>query len=235
METPPRGRISEVPLFPLDLVLFPEMEIPLHIFEPRYRLMVQRCLRENTPFGIVLLGNENPQTGKADFARVGCLARIVESEPLEGGRLNIQIVGEQRFRVLDTHENQPYWSGLIELLEDDPASMASWQPLVESATEALKDYLTLQLRRAGKKVSGFRLPTDPVLLSFTASCVLPIANTDKQSFLELTDTPSRLLAARDVLRRAALQLEKERTVPVERSESWEPITGERFRRYRCQN
>lgn len=235
METPPRGRISEVPLFPLDLVLFPEMEIPLHIFEPRYRLMVQRCLRENAPFGIVLLGNENSQTGKTDFARVGCLARIVESEPAEGGRFNIQIVGEERFRVLDTHENLPYRSGLIELLTDDPTAMESWQPLVDSVTEALKDYLTLQLRRAGKKISGFRLPTDPVLLSFTASCILPIANTDKQSFLELTDTPSRLLAARDVLRRAALRLEKERTVPVERSENWEPITGERFRRYRCQN
>lgn len=235
MEPSPDGRIAEVPLFPLDLVLFPQMVVPLHVFEPRYRAMVQRCLRDNLPFGIVLMAGTNPQTGGVETAQVGCLARIVESEALDEGRFNIQIVGGERFRLLDAHDNQPYRSGLIEYLTDEPASVGNWQPLVESVTEALKDYLTLQLERAGKRVSGFRLPEDPELLSFTASCVLPIANTDKQTFLELTDTPARLLAARDILRRATLRLEKERKEPIERSESWQAITAERFRRYHCAN
>lgn len=225
----------EVPLFPLDLVLFPQMVVPLHIFEPRYRAMVQRCLREGTPFGIVLLEGGDPQTGEIETAQVGCLARIVESETLDEGRINIQIVGGERFRLLDAHDNQPYRSGLIEYLHDEPPSVGDWQPLVDSVTDALKDYLTLQLARVGKKVSSFRLPDDPELLSFTASCVLPIANPDKQTFLELTDTPARLLAARDILRRATLRLEKERKEPIERSERWRPITAERFRRYRCAN
>jgi hypothetical protein len=94
--------------------------------------------------------------------------------------------------------------------------------------------LTRQLARAGKRVAGFRLPDEPELLSFTAACVLPIANEDKQTLLELTDIPSRLLSARDVLRRAALRLDQE-TNPLSESPQWEPLTAERFRRYRCSN
>lgn len=225
------GRITEVPLFPLDLVLFPQMVVPLHVFETRYRLMIQRCLKENLAFGIVLLTGNDEATKTVETAPVGCLARIVESEPLPDGRFRIQIVGTERFRLLDTHDNKPYRSGLVELLYDQPASDDNWEPLVDSLKEALKDYLTRQLARAGKRVAGFRLPEEPELLSFTAACVLPIANEDKQALLELTDTPSRLLSARDVLRRATLRLEQED--PPARQ--WEPLTTERFRRYRCWN
>ena len=228
------GRITEVPLFPLDLVLFPQMVVPLHIFELRYRLMVQRCLKENQPFGIVLMTGNDEATKTVTTAEVGCLAQILESEPLDDGRFRIQIVGTERFRVLDTHDNQPYRCGLVETLQDQPGTPGDWEPLVDSVKEALKDYLTRQLARAGKKVAGFRLPDEPELLSFTAACVLPIANDDKQALLELTDINSRLLSARDVLRRAAIRLDQE-TAPLADSHRWEPLTPERFRRYRCQN
>ena len=225
------GRITEVPLFPLDLVLFPQMVMPLHIFEMRYRLMVHHCLKEKLPFGIVLLTGSDDATKTVETAPVGCLAKIVESEPLPDGRFRIQIVGTERFRLLDTHDNKPYRSGLIELLYDQPTSDGNWEPLVDSLKETLKDYLTRQLARAGKRVAGFRLPEEPELLSFAAACVLPIANHDKQTLLELTDTPARLLSARDVLRRATRKLEQEAPIPRE----WEPLTSERFRRYRCWN
>ena len=234
MESSQRGRITEVPLFPLDLVLFPQMVVPLHVFEMRYRLMVQRCLKENLPFGIVLLTSNDEATNTVTTAPVGCLARIKESEQLDDGRFRIEIVGTERFRLLDTHDNLPYRSGLIEPLHDKQPSGGDWEPLVESVKEALRDYLTRQLARAGKRVAGFRLPDEPELLSFTASCVLPIANDDKQALLELTDIPSRLLSARDVLRRAAIRLDQE-TAPLREETHWEPLTPERFDRYRCTN
>nr|WP_309688866.1 LON peptidase substrate-binding domain-containing protein [Armatimonas sp.] len=234
MESQHGGRIAEVPLFPLDLVLFPQMVVPLHIFEMRYRLMIQRCLKENLPFGIVLMTSNDEATKTVATAQVGCLARIVESEPLPDGRFRVEVVGTERFRLLDTHDNHPYRSGLIEYVHDEPAAEGDWEPLVESVKDALKDYLTRQLARAGKRVAGFRLPDAPELLSFTAACVLPIANEDKQALLELTDIPSRLLSARDVLRRAALHLDQE-TNPLRESSRWEPLTAERFRRYRCSN
>lgn len=233
MESSHGKRIAEVPLFPLDLVLFPQMVVPLQIFEMRYRLMIQRCLKDNLPFGIVLLTGTDEATKTVQTAPVGCLARIAESEPLPDGRFRIQIVGTERFRLLDTHENQPYRSGLIELMRDEPTIVRDWEPLIESLKESLKEYLTLQLGRAGKRVAGFRLPDDPALLSFTAACILPISNDDKQTLLELTDTPSRLLSARDVLRRATLRMERDE--PVVSTRAWEPLTTERFRRYRCWN
>jgi Lon protease-like protein len=234
MESSSGGRITEVPLFPLDLVLFPQMVVPLHIFEIRYRLMIQRCLKENQPFGIVLMTSNDEATKSVETAQVGCLARIVESEPLPDGRFRIEIVGTERFRLLDTHDNQPYRSGLIEPLHDRPATEGDWEPLVDSVKEALKDYLTRQLARAGKRVAGFRLPDEPELLSYTAACVLPIANPDKQALLELTDVPARLLSARDVLRRAAIRLDQE-TAPLTDTTGWEPLTLKRFQRYRCAN
>jgi Lon protease-like protein len=231
MESSPRERITEVPLFPLDLVLFPQMVVPLQIFELRYRLMLHRCLKENLPFGIILMTGSDDSTKTVETAPVGCLARVVESEPLPDGRFRIQVVGTERFRLLDTHDNHPYRSGVIEFLHDTPTNRQDWEPLLDSLKDSLKDYLTRQLGRVGKRVAGFRLPDEPELLSFTAACILPISNVDKQALLELTDTPARLLSARDVLRRAALQLERE----AASERQWEPLTTQRFRRYRCWN
>jgi Lon protease-like protein len=235
--TPAHRPITELPLFPLDVVLFPQMRLPLHIFEQRYRIMIQQCLKDNTPFGIVLATGVDLPSGTMATAQIGCMARILHSERLDDGRLNLEIVGSERFRILDTHENQPYRTALIERLDDQP-NQQNWRPLVVSLQETLEEYLVLQLARLGKKAVGFELPSDPELLSFTASCVLPISNEDKQTFLEMTDTPSRLLAASDVLGRAVNKLS---TLSLQEEESaknairWQPLSDHRFDRLRCPN
>lgn len=96
------GRLHRMPLFPLGLVLYPGEQTPLHIFEPRYKEMVGRCMEQDEPFGIVLFEED-------EMADVGCTARIVRIvEQYEDGRMDIVVEGEQRFRILDLYENESY-------------------------------------------------------------------------------------------------------------------------------
>ncbi|NBC17956.1 MAG: ATP-dependent protease [Bacteroidetes bacterium] len=96
------GRLHRMPLFPLGLVLYPGEQTPLHIFEPRYKEMVGRCMEQDEPFGIVLFEED-------EMADIGCTARIVRIvEQYEDGRMDIVVEGEQRFRILDLYENESY-------------------------------------------------------------------------------------------------------------------------------
>ena len=91
-----------LPLFPLGVVLFPRGPLPLRIFETRYTDMVRRCLREDTPFGVVQVHTAAASDGTATLHRVGTLARIVDFNPLPDGLLGITCQGGQRFEVLST-------------------------------------------------------------------------------------------------------------------------------------
>jgi ATP-dependent Lon protease len=103
-----------LPLFPLGLVLYPEEELPLHIFEPRYRDMVAYCLENDTPFGIVLF-----QDG--EMADVGCTARIDRIVLAhEDGRKDILVTGVDRIRILNVNEDASYYTADVEILADEP-------------------------------------------------------------------------------------------------------------------
>src|SRR4051812_43493059 len=92
---------EELPLFPLNTVLFPGMPLPLHIFESRYREMITVCSRDERPFGVVLI-REGQEVGEpAEPFTVGTMARIVGVDRLPDGRMNIVTVGTQRFRLLN--------------------------------------------------------------------------------------------------------------------------------------
>src|ERR1044072_6859828 len=95
----------ELPLFPLNVVLFPGMPLPLHIFEPRYRLLVQRCLDGGhfpveRAFGVTLLAEGSEGMANTVPVEVGCTAKITHAAPLPDGRFNLQTTGGRRFRVL---------------------------------------------------------------------------------------------------------------------------------------
>lgn len=228
--------VSQIPLFPLDLVLFPQMLVPLHIFEERYKVMINRCVRESMPFGVVLVTGVDEATGNVTTSSIGCSARIARVERLPDGRMNIEVVGESRFRLLDAFEVQPYRTGLIEPIHDQPADAAAMAPLTEEVRDLLHDFLLLHLERLGQRVSGFELPEEPEQLSFTAACVLPLENPQKQEFLEGTDTESRLRAAREVLHQEVDRMRQAPEAPAETAETvWIPVTSERFTRYRCPN
>lgn len=93
---------ERLPLFPLDLVLYPGELLPLHIFEFRYREMIQMCMQENRAFGVIW-------SNDATLADVGCTARVTKIlDKYETGEFDISVVGEQRFRVVETFDDEPY-------------------------------------------------------------------------------------------------------------------------------
>jgi len=138
----PGDIIERFPLFPLGLVLIPQELVPLHIFEERYKQMINECLESDSPFGIVWLSDD----GLRD---IGCTARITRViERFDDGRMNILIEGEQPFRLLERIEDLAYPAGNVELLEDfdtdsDPElaeqARVRYAELVETATEDKPD------------------------------------------------------------------------------------------------
>src|SRR5829696_6475181 len=123
---------DEVPVFPLNTVLFPGMPLPLHIFEPRYREMIGACTRDEKPFGVLLI-QEGPEVGPGAVPfKVGTLARIVDVNQFPDGRLNIVTVGTHRFRLLNlSADKQSYFVGDVEPIEDDPTGASAPAELVE--------------------------------------------------------------------------------------------------------
>ena len=104
----------ELPLFPLNTVLFPTAPLTLHIFEERYKEMVSRCIAEDIPFGVVLI-REGQEVGSPALPfEVGTTAQIVSVEKLLQGRMNLIAVGRERFRLLDTSHARPYLVGRVE-------------------------------------------------------------------------------------------------------------------------
>jgi len=130
-------RYESFPIFPLPLVLLPTELAPLHIFEERYKRMINICLEDSTEFGIVWLGD----SGLAD---IGCTARITELiDRMDDGRMNILVRGGRPFRLLRRVDDLAYPAGDIELLEDDEgastshaeAARSSYAEVVEKATD----------------------------------------------------------------------------------------------------
>jgi len=105
-------RPDRIPLFPLDVVLLPGVDLPLHIFEPRYREMVRKCLDEKSEFGMLLALQKG-------IVHVGCTAEIVEVvKRYNDGRMDILTVGRTPFRVVQLHTENPLLEGEVDYLED---------------------------------------------------------------------------------------------------------------------
>lgn len=190
----------ELPLFPLNVVLFPGMVLPLHIFEPRYRLMVTECQREHKPFGVVLARSESEHMQEEPYL-VGTMAEIRELDELEDGRFNIIAIGLQRFRILSQHRERPYLSGLVELYEDVSESEQKLGVAAKQAGDLFNTYLRMLFDAAGKKTMQVDLPTVPEELSHFIAYLLDMEAEQKQQLLEFTSTLQRLQEEIIVLRR----------------------------------
>src|SRR5262249_18029581 len=104
-------RPERIPLFPLNVVLFPGEQLPLHIFEPRYRRMVRECLDARSPFGMLLAMDDG-------ITRVGCTAEILEvMKRFPDGRLDILTVAPPPFRIVELHTEAPLLEGQVDYLE----------------------------------------------------------------------------------------------------------------------
>jgi ATP-dependent Lon protease len=200
----------EIPLFPLpNLVLFPQVALPLHIFEERYKLLINHCIDNSEVFGLVLLQEGAEQESETTIHRVGVTARVVQVERLEDGRMNILSAGESRFRILDFTGRTPYWTASVEFFEDDEEPAELVQQAFEDVRGLYRKALELTSRLSDTELSQTELPDTPVSLSYMMSYVLDIGTARKQELLETTSTSQRLLSLAVDLESAIEQLEKQ--------------------------
>jgi Lon protease-like protein len=182
-----------IPLFPLDLVLFPGMALPLHVFEPRYRELTSRCLDCDTPFGVVRALTQH-DSGREVCARVGTLARISDYERLPDGRYNLLATGTERFEVLELRHEHPYDTALVRPLRDadGPESPARIAALALAARIALETYLCTMLKLLGSGDCKIEIPSDPTELSYLIGMCLTCEDGEKQHLLETRTLAERL-------------------------------------------
>ncbi|ACB00046.1 MULTISPECIES: LON peptidase substrate-binding domain-containing protein [Cyanophyceae] len=187
--------VRELPLFPLpELVLFPSRPLPLHVFEFRYRIMMNTILEHDRRFGVLMV---NPVDGT--IANVGCCAEIVHCEKLPDGRMKMLTIGQQRFRVLDYVREKPYRVGLVEWIEDDPTT-GNLSSLAVDAKQVLMDVVGLSAKLAGQDLElPEELPDLPRELSFWIAGSLYGVAEEQQALLELQDTQERLRREVEIL------------------------------------
>jgi uncharacterized protein len=194
--------MDRIALFPLHTVLFPGMALPLHIFEPRYRRMVTACLRDQAPFGVVLIRAGREVGGPAVPYHVGTLARIRRVEHLPDGRMNIEAVGEQRFRLLQLYaaQDEVHTGDITHFPLQETA-----QPDAYTAARALSPWLARYLDLLGQMAhttfAEKPLPVEPAELAYFAATVAQIPSAEKQALLSLAAAPELLQVERTLLRR----------------------------------
>lgn len=191
--------LFEVPLFPLSVVLFPGMALPLHIFEPRYRDMMADCLADQAPFGVVLAIAEQPH-GQEVPAKIGTLARIADYEQLPDGRYNLLALGTRRFQILETRHERPYLTGLVRPFCDTTRDDANLSPLITDARTALSNYLKVVMSLVGSPERQIDIPAEPEDLSFLIGMCLTCEDCEKQELLEMASVAQRLRAGARMLR-----------------------------------
>ena len=197
--------VRELPLFPLpDVVLFPQEVLPLHIFESRYRIMLQNVLDADRRFGVV---RWDPKTNA--MANVGCCAEILKHDTYEDGRSNIVTLGQQRFRILEVIREAPFRTALVSWIEDEQVDdQAELQALSNTVSTALHDVVALTDKLKDSETSlPDDLPDLPRELSFWIGSRLDgSAAEEQQTLLELTNTSHRLEREYEMLDHTRRQL-----------------------------
>ena len=181
----------EIPVFPLpNLVLFPHIVVPLHIFEERYKVMINGCIDGSEVFGLVLLRSGADEETEETIHRVGVTARVVEVERLDEGRMNILCEGERRFRIYRFTQQTPFWKGAVNFLDDKEHHAT--EALYDQVAELYRSVANLSATLSGSEEPELVLPESATDLSYMVSYVLDIDSEEKQKLLEMDSTAERL-------------------------------------------
>ncbi len=187
------SNIISIPLFPLNYVLFPHLPLRLHIFEERYKVMINRCLDNGSGFGITLIKEWEETGDAAEPSEIGCIVEALMVEHLDEGRMNILVVGRQRFRLLEyAPAEEAYLVGRVEFIDDDPEPEGSMNHISSRLSALFTRYLELLAGQAGECLPPIQLPEDPVSLSFCAASALILTLEQRQVLLALTNTQERI-------------------------------------------
>jgi Lon protease-like protein len=190
------------PLFSLYSVLFSGQLLPLVIFEPRYRTMINECLEGEPVFGAVLI-REGQEVGETALPyETGTMARIRRVERMEDGRMYIVCLGEVRFRIHSLDYSRPFLQGQIDLWPwATPEEARMVEPALDlpDLSQLLNRYMRLLASATGNRIELKELPADPLPLATLAAIALQIGNEEKQMLLtrptlyELVESCSILL------------------------------------------
>jgi uncharacterized protein len=195
----------ELPLFPLNAVLFPHMPLALHIFEDRYRAMMRDCIDAGTTFGVLAIREGLEVGAPAVPYEVGTLAQLREVTELDDGRYNLVVVGASRFRVDRSTHGKPYLTGEVTYLEDAEAGGAA--QLVERVSRAFRGYVARLRESSGDPPLEIELPDEPELMSYLVAAALQVSIPERQTLLELDSARARLDACAKLLRREMVLLD----------------------------
>ena len=198
---------TDLPLFPLNTVLFPGMVLPLHVFEDRYKLMIDQCLEAERPFGVVLIRKGQEAGGPAVPHEVGTTAVIAAATRLSNGRMNIATVGSERFHLVDVRHELPYLVGKAEPWPLTGTETAQAGKKAKSVRIQFQEYRSLLARVEGTEIKIEDLPTDPRALALLVAIALQLPADQKQNLLAQPTVVEFLHAEQVAMRREHLLLE----------------------------
>lgn len=186
-----------LPLFPLKIVFFPGEIIPLHIFEDRYKSLVDNCVKNKTNFGIVLIEDGKENSEDIVPYNIGTEAEIMQCIELQDGRFYIFVNGKRRFRIDRFDYSKKYLSGRIKWLQE---SVQDVNKEVEKLAFSLaSDYV--KYLRSLNSTFKIELNSENVdLLSYQIAQVLDLSNEERQKILETKSTEERLQIEIQVMR-----------------------------------
>ena len=182
---------TNLPLFPLNVVLFPGNILPLHIFEERYRAMIHECLQEDSEFGIILA-----KGGRVigDSYSIGTAVKIIDSDIMEDGRMNIMTVGQYRFEVQEITCQTPYLEALVDPISTNlPIDPTRLQALISRASELCETYENLLSETVTDWEVPKSLPERPFHLACHIATRLQITLIEKQRLLEIFSVDQMLI------------------------------------------
>lgn len=194
--------LPEIPLFPLNVVLMPGAPLPLHVFEERYKQMIDECLENETEFGMVLADEKGTR-------EVGCTAKILELvERFDDGRMLVLTEGSRRFRLKDIHSDRAiYLVGEIEFIEDEEP-----QPESAALAEECAGLLKRIVEAATESSADIEIEPPYRNLSFAIAGRIDFGVAARQQILELPTERERLEVVRTLMQQAIERLESQRKV-----------------------
>ena len=213
----------ELPIFPLNTVLFPGAALPLHIFEDRYRIMIGECIAGDREFGVCLLRKGEEVGAPAEPHDIGTTARITSVQRLEDGRMNIMCKGVRRFHVQRIVEQTPYLIAEVAILEPRTSEDERTTDLAQTAAALFAEYIRLTLAISNQWSRAIETPTDPEKLSDFIAGRLAVGMKTRQRLLEELSPKRRLEIESEALARLIRTLH--RRVQVARAGRWRSLAA----------
>ena len=199
--------MRNLPLFPLNTVLFPGGTIPLQVFEPRYLRLIDDCLNSDSKFGVVLIKEGKEVGGPSVPMSIGTIAKITSVKNLPNNRLLVTSIGTDRFNILEILKDDPYMVATVDVQNEQTNEEIEDQTLKE-ATRLTGEYLQTLLAMQGGwiKNPSSSLPEKPLDLSFFMAQLIQQPASDQQKMLETTSTINRLSDCTNIIKSESQKL-----------------------------